>query len=92
MQSLERIVTAYLEFAEFQATRQLPMSQDDWKKRLDLFLQATGTDLLTNSGKVTALEAKIHAEGEFEKYRVIQDRLFSSDFDNFLREADIDSL
>jgi hypothetical protein len=87
LQSLERIVTAYLEFAEFQATRQIPMSQDDWKKRLDLFLQATGTDLLTNTGKVTALEAKIHAESEFEKYRVIQDRLFSSDFDKFLEEA-----
>jgi hypothetical protein len=92
IQSLERIVTAYLEFAEFQATRQVPMSQDDWKSRLDLFLQATGTDLLTNAGKVTALEAKIHAEGEFEKYRVIQDKLFSSDFDRFLQEAGIEEL
>jgi hypothetical protein len=92
MQSLERIVTAYLEFAEFQATRKIPMSQDDWRNRLDLFLQATGTDLLTNAGMVTALEAKIHAEGEFEEYRVIQDRLFSSDFDKFLREADIEDL
>jgi hypothetical protein len=84
LHSLERIVTAYLEFAEFQAQRQIPMAQDDWKKRLDLFLQATGTDILTNAGKVTALEAKIHAEGEFEKYRVIQDRLFESDFDRFV--------
>jgi hypothetical protein len=92
MQSLERIVTAYLEFAEFQATRQVPMSQDDWKQRLDLFLQATGTDLLTNAGKVSALEAKIHAEGEFEKYRVIQDRLFNSDFDKFLEEANVKEL
>ncbi|MDR1275515.1 MAG: virulence RhuM family protein [Candidatus Accumulibacter sp.] len=92
MQSLERIVTAYLEFAEFQATRQIPMSQDDWKNRLDLFLHAAGTDLLTNSGKVTALEAKIHAEAEFEKYRVKQDRLFSSDFDRFLQEAEIKGL
>jgi hypothetical protein len=92
MESLERIVTAYLEFAEFQATRQIPMSQDDWKERLDLFLQATGTDLLTDAGKVTALEAKIHAEGEFEKYRVVQDRLFSSDFDRFLQEAAIEDL
>jgi hypothetical protein len=92
MQSLERIVTAYLEFAEFQATRQIPMSQDDWKNRLDLFLQAAGTELLTNAGKVTALQAKIHAEGEFEKYRVIQDRLFRSDFDDFLKEADIERL
>ncbi len=64
------------------------MSQQNWKKRLDLFLQATSTDILTNAGKVTALEAKIHAEGEFEKYRVIQDKLFRSDFDNFLQEMD----
>jgi len=92
MRSLERIVTAYLEFAEFQATRQIPMSQDDWKNRLDLFLQATGTDLLTNAGKVSALEAKIHAEDEFEKYRVIQDKLFCSDFDRFLEEAELDEL
>jgi hypothetical protein len=84
LHSLERIVTAYLEFAEFQASRRIPMSQDDWKQRLDLFLQASGTDILTNAGKVTALEAKIHAEGEFEKYRVIQDRLFESDFDRFV--------
>ncbi|MCL2020191.1 MAG: virulence RhuM family protein [Oscillospiraceae bacterium] len=83
LRSLERIVTAYLEFAEFQADRQIPMSQNDWRQRLDLFLQATGTDLLTNSGKVSALEAKIHAEGEFEKYRIIQDRLFESDYDRF---------
>jgi hypothetical protein len=92
MRSLERIVTAYLEFAEFQAERQIPMSQDDWKQRLDLFLQASGTDLLTDAGRVAALEAKIHAEGEFEKYRVTQDRLFSSDFDRFLEEANIDEL
>jgi len=84
LRSLERIVTAYLEFAEFQAQRQIPMAQEDWKKRLDLFLQASGTDILTDAGKVSALEAKIHAEGEFEKYRVIQDRLFESDFDRFL--------
>ena len=83
MRSLERIVMAYLEFAEFQAERQIPMSQSDWKQRLDLFLQAAGTDLLTDSGKVTALEAKIHAEGEYKKYRVIQDKLFESDYDRF---------
>lgn len=84
LRSLERIVTAYLEFAEFQAQRHIPMAQEDWKKRLDLFLQASGTDILANAGKVTALEAKIHAESEFEKYRVIQDRLFESDFDRFV--------
>jgi hypothetical protein len=89
MKSLERIVTAYLEFAEFQAARQIPMAQEDWKKRLDLFLQASGTALLRDAGKVSALEAKIHAEGEFEKYRVIQDKLFSSDFDKFLAETEL---
>ena len=83
LRSLERIVMAYLEFAEFQAERQIPMSQENWKQRLDLFLHAAGTDMLTDNGKVTALEAKIHAEGEFEKYRVIQDRLFESDYDKF---------
>jgi len=83
LRSLERIVMAYLEFAEFQAERQIPMSQGEWKQRLDLFLQAAGTDLLTDNGKVTALEAKIHAEGEYEKYRVVQDRLFESDYDKF---------
>ena len=92
MRSLERIVTAYLEFAEFQAERQIPMSQDDWKKRLDLFLQAAGTELLQDAGKVTALEAKIHAEGEYEKFRVRQDCLFSSDFDRFLEATNIDDL
>jgi hypothetical protein len=92
MQSLERIVAAYLEFAEFQATRHIPMSQNDWKNRLDLFLQAIAANLLSDAGKVAALEAKIHAEGEFEKYRVIQDKMFSSDFDKFLEEADINEL
>lgn len=84
IRSLERIVTAYLKFAEFQAQRHIPMSQEDWSKRLDLFLQALGTGILTNVGKCSALQAKIHAESEFEKYRVIQDKLFQSDFDRFL--------
>jgi hypothetical protein len=84
LHSLERIVSAYLEFAEFQAQRHVPMSQEDWSKRLDLFLQALGTGILTDAGNVTALQAKLHAESEFEKYRVIQDRLFQSDFDRFL--------
>ena len=92
LRSLERIVTAYLEFAEFQAERQMPMSQDDWKKRLDLFLTAAGTPLLSDSGKVSALAAKIHAESEYEKYRVVQDKLFRSDFDKFLAENKIEKL
>jgi len=87
--SLERIVMAYLEFAEFQASRHVPMSQDDWAERLDIFLQAAGADLLTNPGRVSALEAKIHAEREHDKFRVRQDREFVSDFDRFLESADV---
>ena len=88
--SLERIVTAYLEFAEFQAERRVPMAMEDWKKRLDLFLTASGTELLNDAGSVSALEAKIHAENEYEKYRVIQDEIFKSDFDMFLKEVEAD--
>jgi len=90
LKSLERIVTAYLEFAEFQAENQIPMAMEDWKKRLDLFLTASGTALLGDAGSVSALEAKIHAENEYEKYRVIQDALFRSDFDKFLEESGIE--
>jgi hypothetical protein len=92
LKSLERIVTAYLEFAEFQAERQIPMAMDDWKKRLDLFLTASGTELLGDAGHVSALEAKIHSESEYEKYRIVQDELFRSDFDKFLEENEIDKL
>ena len=89
LKSLERIVTAYLEFAEFQAEKHIPMSMEEWKKRLDLFLNASGTELLKDSGRISALEAKIHAENEYEKYRVIQDKHFRSDFDKFLEESDL---
>ena len=92
LKSLERIVTAYLEFAEFQASRQIPMAMEDWQKRLDLFLTASGTELLNDTGRVSALEAKIHAEKEYEKYRVIQDELFRSDFDKFLAESEVEKL
>jgi hypothetical protein len=94
MSQLERIVTAYLEFAEFQAERQIPMSMDDWEKRLNLFIEASGSLLRLDAGTVTALEAKIHAEGEYDKYRIVQDRIFQSDYDRFVAEADliIDSL
>ena len=90
MRSLERIVTAYLEFAEFQAERQVPMAMDDWKERLDLFLTASGTELLNDAGRISALEAEIHAKKEFERYRIIQDKLFRSDFDRFLKESGTD--
>ncbi|MCL1904909.1 MAG: virulence RhuM family protein [Methanomassiliicoccaceae archaeon] len=86
LRSLERIVMAYLEFAEFQAERHIPMTMEDWKTRLDLFLSAAGTELLDNAGRISALEAKIHAENEYEKYRVIQDEHFRSDFDLFFEK------
>ena len=89
MRSLERIVTAYLEFAEFQAERRTPMAMDDWKERLDLFLTASGTDLLNNAGSVSALEAEIRAKKEYERYRITQDLLFRSDFDLYLRASGI---
>ena len=80
---LERIVSLYLDYAELQAERKLPMSMQDWAKRLDGFLEFNGNEILTDAGKISAELAKMHAETEFEKYRVVQDRLFKSDFDKF---------
>jgi len=80
---LERIVSLYLDYAELQAERKLPMSMQDWAKRLDGFLEFNGNEILTDAGKISAELAKMHAETEFEKYRVVQDRLFESDFDKF---------
>ena len=84
MDYLERIVTLYLDYAEYQARRHIPMSMEDWAKRLDGFLEFNGDEILIGPGKISAEEAKLHAETEFEKYRIIQDRLFQSDFDRFL--------
>lgn len=81
---LERLVSLYLDYAELQAQRHIPMSMEDWAKRLDGFLEFNGTELLTDSGKISAEQAKLHAETEFEKYRIIQDRVFTSDFDKYL--------
>ncbi|MDY4920297.1 MAG: virulence RhuM family protein [Phascolarctobacterium sp.] len=88
MRSLERIVSAYLDLAEDRAERHIPMTMDDWSKRLDLFLVADDREVLQNSGKITAEIAKSKAETEFEKYRVVQDRLFMSDFDKFMLELE----
>ena len=82
--SLERIVSAYLDLAEDRARRHIPMTMADWAKRLDIFLMADDREILTNVGTITAEIAKAHAESEFEKYRIIQDRLYESDFDRFL--------
>ena len=88
MRYLERIVSLYLDYAELQAERKIPMSMEDWAKRLDGFLEFNGNEILTGPGKVSAEEAKLHAETEFEKYRIIQDRLYSSDFDKYLIELE----
>ena len=84
MNYLERIVSLYLDYAELQAERKIPMSMEDWAKRLDGFLEFNGNELLTGPGKISAEQAKLHAETEYEKYRVVQDRLYESDFDRFM--------
>lgn len=84
MNYLERIVSLYLDYAELQAERKIPMSMEDWAKRLDGFLEFNGNELLTGPGKISAEQAKLHAETEYEKYRVIQDCLYESDFDRFM--------
>ncbi len=85
MQQLQRLVSAYLDIAEDMAIRQIPMSMEDWEIRLNKFIVATDREILQNAGKVTAEIAKAHAESEFEKYRIIQDRLFESDFDKIVK-------
>ena len=85
MQQLQRLVSAYLDIAEDMAIRQIPMTMEDWESRLNKFIAATDREILQNAGKVTAEIAKAHAESEFEKYRIIQDRLFESDFDKEIK-------
>jgi len=85
---MQRIVSAYLDMAEVQATRRIPMTMADWEKRLNGFLTVWDRDVLKDAGKVTAEIAKAHAESEFEKYRVIQDRLYQSDFDRLMQGDD----
>ncbi|KIR01869.1 putative DNA-binding protein in cluster with Type I restriction-modification system [Lachnospiraceae bacterium TWA4] len=84
MHYLERIVTMYLDYAELQAERKIPMSMEDWAKRLDGFLEFNGNEILKGPGKISTEKAKLYAESEYEKYRIIQDKLFMSDFDKFL--------
>ena len=81
LQALGRLVNAYLDIAKDMAERHIPMTMEDWAKRIDKFLDATNRDILQGAGSTTAEYAKKYAESEFEKYRVIQDRLFRSDFD-----------
>lgn len=88
MSYMERIVSLYLDYAELQAERQIPMSMEDWAKRLDGFLEFNGNEILTGTGKISAEQAKLYAETEFEKYRIVQDRIFMSDYDKFLIELE----
>ncbi|MBO1293440.1 virulence RhuM family protein [Faecalibacterium sp. Marseille-P9590] len=87
MKSMELIVSAYLDLAENRARRHIPMTMEDWAKRLDIYLQADDLEVLKDAGKISAQLAKMHAETEFEKYRVVQDRLYQSDFDRYLEET-----
>lgn len=88
LKSLDRFVTMYLDYAETQAERQIPMTMEDWAKKLNAFLQFNEKDILTDAGKVSHAIAKEFAENEFEKYRVIQDKLFQSDFDKLINKLD----
>ena len=82
------MVSAYLDVAEDMALRQIPMTMHDWEKRLNRFIEATDRKILQDAGKVTAEIAKAHAESEFERYRIIQDRLFESDFDRMIKQLE----
>ncbi len=88
LESLGRIVNAYLDLAEERAKRKIPMTMEDWAKRLDLFLEFDEREILQDAGKVTAKIAKEFSESEFEKYRIVQDRLFKSDFDKLLEKQE----
>ena len=79
----DKLVNGILDFAERMANRHMPMTMEDWAKRIDIILEASGDAVLQDAGKISAEFAKNFAESEFEKYRVIQDKLFSSDFDKF---------
>ncbi|MCL2786217.1 MAG: virulence RhuM family protein [Methanomassiliicoccaceae archaeon] len=84
--SLNRIVSAYLDVAEDMALRRIPMTTYDWSDRLDIFLRATDREVLEGTGTITAEIAKEHAEAEYEKYRIVQDRSFVSDYDKFIEQ------
>lgn len=92
LQALGRLVNAYLDIAKDMAERHIPMTMEDWAKRIDKFLDATNREILQDAGRITAEYAKEYAETEFEKYRIIQDRLFSSDFDKFSKNNQTSSL
>lgn len=88
MAQLSRLVNAYMDFAEDMAQRRIPITMQDWETRLNRFIEATDREVLQDAGKVTAEIAKAHAESEFEKYRIVQDRLFESDFDRLIKQVE----
>lgn len=88
MAQLSRLVNAYLDIAEDMAKRHMPMTMQDWEVRLNRFIEVTNREVLQDAGKVTAEIARAHAEAEFEKYRIVQDRLFESDFDRLLKQIE----
>ena len=88
IQELNEIVTMYLDYATRQARRHIPMTMADWASKLDAFLQFNDAEILQNKGQVTAAIAKAFAESEFEKYRVIQDKLYQSDFDRLIAASE----
>ena len=89
MAQLQRLVSAYLDVADDMALRRIPLTMQDWETRLNRFIEATDREVLQDAGKVTVEIAKAHAESEFEKYRIVQDRLFESDFDKAVRRMRI---
>lgn len=88
MAQLSRLVNAYLDVAEDMAQRKIPMIMQDWETRLSRFIEATDREVLQDAGKVTAEIARAHAESDFEKYRIVQDRLFESDLDRLLKRIE----
>ena len=88
LSQLNRMVSSYLDFAESMAIRKIPLTMEDWEKRLNSFIEMFEYGLLKNAGRVTAEIARLHAESEFEKFRVIQDQIFLSDYDKFLLELE----
>ena len=83
---MEQIVSTSLDISKNHTRRHFHMTMEDWAKRLDIYLQADDLEVLKDAGKISAQLAKMHAETEFEKYRVVQDRLYQSDFDRYLEE------
>ena len=88
LQDLNQFVSMYLDYAERQAKKRIPMTMEDWASKLEVFLKMNDEDILMDKGKVTHEIAKAFAESEFEKYRVIQDSLYQSDFDRLLNSVD----